>query len=102
MRVDAGVWLWHPCRSAEVLKRNVRVSIGLRVWTWRTRDVLAPCDFLPFQRKDRTIKPWDQTSKETVSEARGVPPVKRYDHFQPPWIVLTPPATRSVPGGEAS
>ncbi|WP_235531696.1 hypothetical protein, partial [Sphingomonas sp. Leaf67] len=30
-------------------------------WSWRSRDEPVPYGFLPFQRKDRTIKPWDQT-----------------------------------------
>jgi hypothetical protein len=32
-----------------------------QAWSWRSRDVPVRYSFLPFQREDRTIKPWDQT-----------------------------------------
>jgi len=35
--------------------------LGRRAWSWRTHDVPDPYGILPFQRRDRTIKPWDQT-----------------------------------------
>lgn len=37
--------------------------LGRRAWSWRTHDEPVPYGFLPFQRKDRTIKPWDQTPR---------------------------------------
>ena len=35
-----------------------------RTWSWCSRDELVPCCFRLFLRKDRTIKPWDQTARE--------------------------------------
>jgi len=34
-----------------------------RAWSWRCRDELVTQGILPLQRKDRTIKPWDQTTR---------------------------------------
>ena len=41
--------------------------LGRRAWSWRSRDVPVPYGFLPFQRTDRTIKPWDQTTSPTFN-----------------------------------
>jgi hypothetical protein len=37
--------------------------LGRRALSWRSRGELVPYCFLPFLRKNRTVKPWDQTSK---------------------------------------
>jgi hypothetical protein len=33
----------------------VPLQAAVQRWSWRSRDVLVPYGFLPFQRKDRTI-----------------------------------------------
>ena len=51
--------------SLRIFYEGARVAVlllGRRAWSWRSRDVPVPYGFLPFQRKDRTIKPWDQTT----------------------------------------
>jgi uncharacterized protein involved in response to NO len=44
--------------------------LGYRAWSWRSRDELVPQCFLPFQRMDHTIKPWDQTRRHRKASTR--------------------------------
>ena len=37
--------------------------------SWRSRDGSVPCRFLPFLRKDRTVKPWARTPRPWLTEA---------------------------------
>ncbi len=51
--------------------------------SWRCRDELVPQCILPFLRKDRTIKPWDQTPKKVIrSSPRRTK--KRYQNSKRP------------------
>ena len=56
---------WSPAHgSAPRAKLAIAVLLlGRRAWSSRTRDEPVPYGFLPFQRKDRTIKPWHQTPR---------------------------------------
>ena len=48
--------------SASRAKLAIAVLLlGRRAWSRRSRDEPVTYCFLPLQRKDRTIKPWDQT-----------------------------------------
>ena len=38
--------------------------LRLRAWSWRSREGVVPKCSLPFQRTDRTIKPWEQTPRQ--------------------------------------
>ncbi|WP_294294871.1 hypothetical protein, partial [uncultured Sphingomonas sp.] len=50
--------------------------LGWRAWSWRTHDVPVPYGFLPFQRKDRTIKSWDQTTSWLARAGHSTPEFK--------------------------
>ena len=78
--------LWvDPQITAQRRERSLRslycCSDGVR-GRGGSRDELVPYGFLPFQRKDRTIKPWDQTPSQgrrlpaldAGAEAGGVNP----------------------------
>jgi hypothetical protein len=63
----------HPLRQRRATARS-----------WRSRDELVPCCFLPFLRKDRTIKPWDHTSGQQNLHAprRKAASASTLPHFQ--------------------
>jgi hypothetical protein len=53
---DTGVLF--PRRSTLDVRQTgyaVPLQAAVQRWSWRSRDVLVPYGFLPFQRKDRTI-----------------------------------------------
>ena len=70
----SSVW-WHGGRRRRrdwrpKMRENRLFLCGLgyrkwRAWSWRCRNVAVPSGFLPFQRMDRAIKPWDQTAGPT-------------------------------------
>jgi hypothetical protein len=56
-----------------VPRQRARTGGAALARSWRSRDELAPCCILPFLRKDRTIKPWDQTTTLCISSVHKYP-----------------------------
>ena len=66
-----------PAQRRERSLRQAVSLLGRRAWSWRSRDEPGPYGFLPFQRKDHTIKAWDQTPSPPLSHAPRPPPRPR-------------------------